>query len=256
MKAFQRTQLAFTEYLRGITNGNTTEERKPRQQEIYRDLVYKNINQCVSDVFPITKSIISESDWEATIREFIRVHPSQTPYFLEICQEFLAYFVNTRKLQHTDHPFIIELMHFEWIQLAVDIVDINFPEIVFNTTPNKRSPWKASPLVAGLTYSYPVHLIDEEYLPEKPTAQPTHLLVYRNRNDQLKTSETDYLGLRIIQLLQSHENITYLQILQFLSDELDSNLDSTYKSKIWSTLVMFATNDLVLISQTRTPNLL
>lgn len=245
MKAFQQTQLAFTEYLRGITNGDKTEGGKPRQQEIYRDLVYKNINQCIVDVFPITKSIIPESDWEITIREFIKTHPSQTPYFLEICQEFLTYFVNTRKLQSTDHPFIVELMHFEWIQLAIDIADIHFPETAYNATPTESSFWKASPLVVGLTYSYPVHLIDEDYLPEKPPSQPTYLLIYRSRNDQLEILETDSLSLRIIQLLQAHENINYSQIFQLLSEELDSHNKEMPLPKVLSILNTLAKNELI-----------
>ncbi|MFO1390080.1 DUF2063 domain-containing protein [Cellvibrio sp.] len=253
MKTFQQTQLAFTEYLRGAANRETTDNIMPRQQEIYRDLVYKNINQCIADVYPITKSILPEDAWETLIRDFIKIHPSQTPYFLEICQEFLAYFVNAQKSRSTGHTFIIELMHFEWIQLAVDIADVSFSEPA-DTTPNESSLWQASPLVVGLTYAYPVHLIDKDYLPKISPAIPTHLLVYRNRNDQLEVLETDNLSLRILQLLEANENMNYSQVFELLSNELGEQINETYKPKIFDILCMLANNDLAIICQAKPPS--
>ena len=250
MMPFQQFQLAVTEYLREMQNKDTTREQKPRQQEIYRDLVYKNINQCIADVFPITKNIIPEDDWETMIREFINVHSLQTPYFLEICQEFLAYFINTRTTQPTDHPFIVELAHFEWIQLAIEIADIeiadiNFPDTTNNSAPTDNSLWKTSPLALGLSYSYPVHIIDEFYLPTEPSAQATYLVVYRSRNDDVKIMEIDNLSLAIIQLLQTHENINYSQILQSLLEEVDNNQKEILQPRVLSILNMLAEKEVV-----------
>ena len=246
MKPFQLIQLSFTEYLRGSGSKDTAEAQKSRRQEIYRDLVYKNINHCIADVFPITKNFFTESEWEILIREFIRVHRLQTPYFLEICQEFLVYFMHTRKLLQTDPPFALELAHFEWIQLAVDIADTNIPECLHNSAPSGNSLWKASPLVVGLTYFYPVHLIDEYYLPKGPGVQPTYLLVYRNKNDDLNVLETDNLSLRIIQLLQAHENINRTQIYQFLTVELGDHKSDIILTRIWPILCLFAEKEIIL----------
>ncbi len=248
MKPFQENQLAFTEYLRRPEGHEKAEEQIPRQQQIYRDLIYKNINQCIADIFPITKNIILEPDWEIMIREFISVHRLQTPYFLEICQEFLAYLMHTRKSLPTDYPFILELAHFEWVQLTVDIADIHFPEYQHNLGPIESSLWKVSPLVVGLTYSYPVHIIDECYLPREPSAQSTYLLVYRNKNDDLKILETDSISLRIIQLLQVHENINHTKIFQLLSAELGNHQKEIILATILTILCTFAENEIVLFN--------
>lgn len=245
MMPFQKTQLAFTEYLRKTETSVKTDKQHPRQQQIYRDLVYKNINQCIADTFPITKNIISDNDWHIMIREFICSHHLQTPYFLEICQEFLVYLMHTRKPLLTDHPFMRELAHFEWIQLAIDIADINFPESQNNVTPTENSLWKVSPLVVGLTYSYPVHIIDECYLPTKSSAYPTHLLIYRNRNDDVQIVATDHLSLVIVQLLQAHESINLKQIYQFLSAELDSTQKEIMLARVLPILCAFAENEIV-----------
>lgn len=244
MSPFQEYQLAFTEYLRRTESDDNTEQKRPRQQQIYRDLVYKNINQCIADVFPITKNSIPEPDWETMIREFINVSRLQTPYFLEICQEFLAYLMHTRKPQPTDHSFALELAHFEWIQLAVHTANVSLSEYQHNSAFTECSLWRASPLVVGLTYSYPVHIIDECYIPKEPGPQPTYLLVYRNRNDDLKVLEVDNLSLRIIQLLQAHENITHTQIFQLIATELGTNQEDV-SAKALPILSMLAKNETV-----------
>ena len=249
MKPFQETQLDFIEYLRKAEADVDIEIQKSRRQEIYRDLVYKNINQCIADVFPITKNIIPEVDWKVMIREFISSHRLQTPYFLEICQEFLAYFMHARKPLPTDHPFILELAHFEWIQLALDIADICLPEHQHNSTPSESSLWKASPLAVGLTYSYPVHIIDECYLPKESSIHPNYLLIYRNRNDDEKILATDDLSLRIIQLLQSHENINHIQILELLSAELEDGQKDIIAPRILPILCTFAESEIVFCKQ-------
>lgn len=245
MKPFQEMQLAFTDYLRKKEIDVTMGEQQSRQKEIYRDLVYKNINHCIADMFPITKNIISETDWKLMISHFISSHRLQTPYFLEICQEFLVYLIHTRQPLPTDYPFMIELAHFEWIQLALDIAEINFPEYQHNSDPTEKSTWKVSPLVVGLTYSYPVHIIDESYLPKESGAQPTYLLVYRNRNDDIKILTTDNLSLRIIQLLQTHENINSVQIFQLLSAELDESQKEIMSPRILPILCVLAENEIV-----------
>jgi uncharacterized protein len=250
MKPFQENQLAFTEYLRGTESNEKTDEQKPRQQQIYRDLVYKNINQCIADVFPITKNIITEADWEILMREFISVHRLQTPYFLEICQEFLTYLAYQRKPLATVHPFMLELAHFEWIQLALDTADICFPEHQHNSTSaestfSESSLWKASPLAVGLTYSYPVHIIDECYLPKEGSIHPNYLLIYRNRNDDVKILVTDDLSLRIIQLLQSNENINHIQIRELLSAELEDDQKDIIAPRILPILRTLAESEIV-----------
>lgn len=255
MKPFQKAQLDFIDYLRKPEADVKIEKQKSRQQEFYRDLIYKNINQCIADVFPITKNIVAEPDWQIMIRDFISTHRLQTPYFLEICQEFLVYLIHTRKPLVTDYPFMVELAHFEWIQLALDISnadmnDVDFPESQYHSAPSENSLWKASPLLVCLTYSFPVHIIDECYLPTEKNTSPTYLLVYRDRKDDIKILETDNLSMRIIQLLQVHENINQPQIFQLLSAELDNHQKEIMQARILPVLSWLAENEIVFCSQT------
>lgn len=216
MKPFQVLQLAFTEYLRT----GDAERPRDRRQEIYRESVYKNIRQAISDIFPATKHCIQESQWDLTIREFITEANLQTPYFHELGEEFLAYLMNKHKPLATEYPFLVELAHFEWIQFALYIADADLPGHLKASAATENSLWTASPLAIGLTYSHPVHTIDEHNLPINSKHGPTYLLAYRNRNDEVEIMPTDSLSLRIFQLLQAHEGITHLQLFQRLAAEL------------------------------------
>jgi len=218
MQSFQKIQCAFNEYLRAPAINSEIAETIDRRQSIYRDLVYKNIDRIIAETFPITRNIIADEDWQTMIRDFIAIHRAKTPYFLEICQEFLDYLFNERKPLASDYSFMCELAHFEWAQLALNVANVDFPAEKNVLTPTATSTWKASPLVMGLSYSYAVHMIDECYLPAE--RQPTHLLVYRNRSDQVNVLATDPLGLRLVQLLQEHEGINCEQIRRHLSSEL------------------------------------
>ena len=243
MKSLQETQLEFIQYLRKSTSSSNDPD-VGRRKSIYRDLVKNNINRIISDSFPISKTLIADHDWNAMIDGFITNHQSQTPYFLEICQEFLVYLNNERTQQTTDQPFMLELAHFEWIVLAMDIADINLhsPD---PSKPTAESLYTISPLVLGLTYQYPVHLINDEYLPTP--INPTQLLVYRDRHDQVRILETDDLTLRIVQILQAHENLSYQELFNLLSAEIPDTQTTASLEKIPSILLELREKDMVFI---------
>lgn len=232
MKPFQLTQLAFAEYLRRAD----ASEPRSRNQEIYRESVFKNINQCIADVLPRTRRLVGDSQWESMVREFIQLRRSRTPYFSEICQEFLAYLMQIRTPLPTDPPFTNELAHFEWIQFALYIADAELPERQSKPPPTEKSLWKASPILVGLTYLHPVHIIDENYFPASGLNDPTYLLAYRGNDDEVAVLETDNLGLRVIQLLQEHQNISYVQQFNILAGELDPRSRELLSDRLRNTL--------------------
>ncbi|MFG6431660.1 DNA-binding domain-containing protein [Roseateles sp. LYH14W] len=241
MKPFQLTQLAFTDYLRRGDAGTP----RGRRQEIYRDSVYKNISQAVADMFPVTKRVIQEPRWDLMMREFISECTLRTPYLHEMGEEFLAYLMHVRKPLATDEPSIVEVAHFEWIQFALYIADAHLPERQDAAAPTENSLWRASPLAVGLTYSYPVHMLDEHGLPTRRDHGPNHLLVYRNRNDDVEVLATDSLSLRMVQLLQAHEGITHLQQYQRLAGELGAHSQDLVLARMQDILASLADREVL-----------
>lgn len=149
-----------------------------RRLKIYRELIFNNLESFISGTFPIVRSLYKEACWKALIQEFLDHHPCQTPYFLEISQEFLQFLRqrdNSREL-----PFLEELAHYEWVELALDTLEANEPEVDTNGDLLDALP-VMSESAWSLAYRFPVHEIGIDSQPLSVPDEPTYIIVYRDR---------------------------------------------------------------------------
>ncbi len=219
--AFLQSQLDFIAHLRDPENTVAPVDVEDRRVAIYRGLIYNNIEGFISGGFPILRKIFSDTDWHAMVRDFIRSHESHTPYFLEIGQEFLAYLQNDREFCSTDPNFLLELAHYEWVELALDVSTEIFPLDVNRNADLLKTHPVISPLAWNLSYQYPVHKIGPEYQPEEPPEEPTFIVVYRDRNDDVKFMESNSATSRLLTLLtpESSTNSDGMQVSQLTGEE-------------------------------------
>lgn len=220
---FQETQKAFAAHIRNPTHG--VNDIEPRRMKIYEDLFFKNIEGFASSTFPVFRSLFSESQWLALVREFMIEHRAQTPYFLEISQEFLA-FIQSYQGAIQLPLFSAELMHYEWVELALDVAEeeVDWAEV----DPNAdllTHPVVVSPVAWPLSYQFPVQEISAEFQPTAPSASPHCLLVHRDRSLKVRFNQINppiYVLLNL--LLQNsdktgHENLLLLGQQMGFEDE-------------------------------------
>lgn len=116
-----------------------------RRLDIYQRLVYNNIEGFISKGFPVLRSLYRDDDWQQLVRGFIQAHRCSTPYFMEISQEFLQYLLQEYQLRDLDPPFMAELAHYEWVELALDVAEESPPPAVQVDDPlaavPRLSPW-------------------------------------------------------------------------------------------------------------------
>jgi hypothetical protein len=176
---------------------------------IYRELFYNNVEGFLAGNFPVLKGILPESHWHGMARDFLDRHRCQTPYFHEIGKEFLDYLQQERGSVAEDPPFLLELAHYEWVELAVSFseIDRQAPPIDTNGDVFAAIP-VLSPVAWNLTYRYPVHRISETFQPGEPGEQPTHLIVYRDRQDRVQFLEINAVTQRLIELLKENPEST------------------------------------------------
>jgi hypothetical protein len=219
---FKKYQYEFTAHLRDPEHNPAPEGIEDRRIGIYRDLLYNNVEGFIANGFPILRSIYSDENWHRMVRDFFARHQSSSPYFLEISQEFLDYLQSEHEAQAEDPQGLLELAHYEWVELALMVAEdtIDLDMIEPNGDLLQGHP-VLSPVAWPLAYQYPVHKMGPAYLPEAPPEQPSYLVVYRNRMNEVRFLEINPVTARLVNLLQENPEITGELALDQIAQEMN-----------------------------------
>jgi len=211
-------QLTMARYLRDPGESPAPAGVEPRRLQIYQDLVYNNIEGFISGGFPVLRSLYADADWHALVRAFVRNHRCHTPYFLGISQEFLRFLLEDYQPRDCDPPFLAELAHYEWVELALDTSVQVLPEHpAASDIPG--SIVRLSPLAWLLQYRYPVHRIGRCFQPRE-AGEPVYLVVYRDRADQVRFLALNATTARLLELVRDNRTDTAMALLKRLAAEL------------------------------------
>lgn len=205
----RQMQMAFAAHLRDPAMVAPPEGIEQRRMKIYRDLFYNNVEGFISGGFPVLRSITDDEKWHRMVRDFFARYRCQSPYFLEISQEFLGYLQNCRESEADDWPFMLELAHYEWVEMVADTAEGEFPETGYNPNGNLflARPY-LSPHAYVVSYYFPVHKIGPDFLPDQAPENPTVLIVYRDRNLNVRFMEINGVTARLLVLLQENSDFT------------------------------------------------
>ena len=220
----KESQLTMARYLRDPQHQAPPEGVEPRRLKIYQDLVYNNIEGFISGGFPVLRSLYENADWHELVRAFIDQHRCHTPYFLEISQEFLQFLMEDFSPRDCDPPFMAELAHYEWVELALDVSEEELPEPL-GTGGMLTAVIQLSPLVWLLSYQFPVHLIGPGFRPAE-AQEPTYLAVYRDQGDQVRFMALNAATARLLELVRDNTRSSGDALLRRLASELNIAEDS------------------------------
>ena len=203
---FQAKQYAFAAHIRDPENSLAPSGIEDRRMAIYRDLFFNNLRNLLGTFFPVMRKIHTDKQWNHLVREFMKQHRAKTPYFLELPEEFLAFLQNEYTLLETDYPFLTELAHYEYADLALRVsTDKNERrEIDPGGDLLKQVPVR-SVLAWAFAYRYPVHRISVDFLPESPTEQPNYLVVYRASDDKVRFLELNAVTAALLDAVEKND---------------------------------------------------
>lgn len=211
-------QLLFANHLRNPARFPAPTDVEERRMRIYRQLFFGNISQLLANTFPVIHSILSDEQWQALVRDFYAGHRSETPLFPFIAGEFAAYLQNERDVE-SDYPFIAELAQYEWCEIALRHSEAELPA-VSDAAPIEYIKPALSPLCWPMVFRFPVHRIGSNYLPDSVPATSTYLLVYRNRDEQIKFIESSAATFRVLQLLADETLSSVRAVSEVLAIEM------------------------------------
>ena len=223
MPSFRKHQENFAAYIRDPDKQPLPEGIEARRMKIYSELFFNNVEGFLSSGFPVLREISKDEHWHEMVKGFFINHNCRSPYFLEISQEFLAYLQHERAPQAYDPGFLLELAHYEWVELALDASTEEIPQQGFNPSGDLMSatPY-LSPLAVPLCYQYDVHKIGPQYQPIEAPTQPTYLLAYRNKGDAVRFMEINMVTARLLQLIQEQTLAKGSELLEQIASELEN----------------------------------
>jgi hypothetical protein len=225
MSALREAQLRMARYLRNPERQPGPEGVEARRLKVYRELVYNTVEGFLSSGFPVLHSLYEPDQWQELVQCFIEHHRCQTPYFLEISQEFIQFLAREHQARPCDPPFAAELAHYEWVELALDIAEESAPAAPAPQADALRMRPRLSPLAWLLSYAFPVHRIGPGFRPEE-AAEPTFLVAYRDRDESVGFIELNPATARLLELVRQNTEDSGADLLAQLADELAMERDA------------------------------
>jgi hypothetical protein len=218
---FIRRQYDFAAHIRDPEHRPPPADVEDRRMAIYRELFYNNVESFLSGTFPVLRRIHEDAAWHAMARAFLATHHSHSPLFLEIPREFLNWLREERMPQADDYPFLYQLAHYEWVELAVSVAEDSIDRDAVDPAGDLLDAIPVlSPLAWHLAYDYPVHRIGPDFLPGAAGRQPTYLVVYRDRHDEVGFMEINPVTKRLLELLEANSGATGRQLLLQIAAEM------------------------------------
>lgn len=219
MTALQTQQRLFLDYLRQPQAAKLPPGFAPERLAIYVELLYNKFDESLSACLPIIHRILSGDEWRALLLDFIAEHRCRSPYYRQIPDEFLQYLHQERQ-PTGDKPFLAELAHFEWIELQLSIAEAaSVPVKALTEQQLFYDVPRFTPVKQLLHYHWPVQELGPTFQPKTPPASPTHILGFRDSNDQVQFIALNPATARLVRLLCN--GYTGQQALDNLGSGLD-----------------------------------
>lgn len=209
--SFKAIQQAFIDYIKDPQSPlpKGTDER---HMKVYRELFFNNIEGFVSAAFPVLRSLYTESYWLNLIQVFFVKHDCRSPIFVDIAAEFLGFLNDEYQLTEDDPEFMLELAHYEYLELLVSVAQDD-PNTQKQVTLHNALPLCISNSAKIAQYRFEVQKISKDYQPEAPASEPQYFCVYRDMSDEVKFILLTSLSAQVLAYLSENPGLSKTQLI-------------------------------------------
>lgn len=240
---FKAKQAEFSAYIRNPDENSCPKDVKLERMEMYRALFFNNMESFLSSNFPVLRKILNDTEWQQLAQDFFAEHPCTSPYFSEIPEEFILYLQNERAAKTEDYPFMLELAHYEWAEMALSISQDTHTDTKPLRIANLQQTIQLSPLAWVFAYQFPVHNLSPAYLPLQAPEQPSYLAIYRNKEDQVNFIELSPMSFYLLHTVQSQQPIS---INHCLAKVLVDNSNAVLKKSALEAVQQFIDKQIIV----------
>ena len=220
---------------------------------VYERLFFNSIESFVRGTFPVLHGLLSAERWNSLVSDFIAQHHCRSPYFLEIGQEFIAWLQSGYLADAGDPPYMLELAHYEWVELALDTAADELPaKDEQGAELSLHSLVYPSPLAWPQAYQWPVHQIGPDCRPTTVPEQVTCLLVWRDRNDKVRFMQLTAFTFQLLNHLHE-QSYTPSALLSLLAEESGLSCDDAFLTNGLALLNGWLNDDILLSAPLNEP---
>lgn len=213
---FRHYQQQFTAHIRNPEKHPRPAGVAAKRMRVYTEIVFNNLESSLAACFPVAKKVLGIRAWKKLVRAFFVEHQCRSPIFRKIPEEFLSFLQSADGLP----PYLYSLAHYEWMELAISAKDA---AVDMQQADTGRDLLDAEPVfvpaLALLNYDYPVHRISPRSRPRQPLAQPIHLLMFRDSEDNVRFIELNPVTAELLNLLMA-KSLTCRQALEEIAAKL------------------------------------
>lgn len=249
--SFQTLQKQMTDFIRDPEHCpyNTSREAdtslviETRRLNVYRSLFFSNLSGFFAGIFPKVKACLGHEAWQNIINAYLREHKAHTPLFHELGQEFLM-FLQTQDLHEQPYPpFLLDLAHYEWLELAI-VIQPKEP-LYFAKAITENSCIRLAHTAWPVQYEWPVHLWNEdEASASNIVEEPSYLLGYRTQDYTTHWMTLTPSMYVLISAFEDNQDKTVLQIVKEVAAQMGvevsivqehaiTTLNSTLSEDLW-----------------------
>lgn len=216
-------QALFAAHLRDPDAHPPPDDVDPQRMALYRRLFFNNVETLLANAFPVLRRILPEAHWQSLIADFYARHGARTPLFRKLAEEFVDWLAEGRGEQAGDPPFLAQLAHYEWVELALATAEDPPPAALAANRHGDllAAPPLIAPLCWTLAYDWPVQRIGPDFQPGAPSGTQTFLLVHRNDRDEVKFVEINAVTARLLTLAEEQPQATGMELLEQIAEELE-----------------------------------
>ena len=110
--------------------------------------------------------------------------------------------------------FMLELAHYEWVELDVSIAHEDEQEKKLQTTALTSSALYLSKTARNLSYQFPVQNISNRFKPKEPSPQPNYFVVYRDEDDDVQFLAMNAMTALLLSIIEASEGATFDNVCQ------------------------------------------
>ncbi len=241
--SFREVQSSFIDYIRDPGRPLPV-DTDARRMKVYRELFFNNVEGFVSNGFPVLRSLYGDEQWQALVQQFFVTHDCQTPIFVEIAGEFLQFLITEYQPQDTDPPFLLELAHYEYLELQVAVAKESGNHQTLELI-NQDDLLLLSDCARVAQYAFEVQHISAEYQPDEPASRPQCFCVYRDEEDEVQFLALAPLTAQVLSMLHQSEGMTLDSIIEWCKSTFPQLEDSAIEQGILPLLTQMAQKGII-----------